>query len=71
MNDINCLPEASMVSINVYDITGRMVKNLVNSNELAGYHNVTWDAGIASSGLYIARMKAKGFNKVQKIALIK
>jgi len=65
------LPEAGLVSISIYDITGRMVQKLIEGNQVAGYHNVTWDAGLASSGLYIVRMEAEGFSKVQKIVLTK
>jgi len=65
------LPEAGFVSITIYDITGRIVHNLVNTNQIAGYHNVIWDAGLSSSGLYIVRMKAEGFSSTRKVVLTK
>jgi|GEM_PF-4736550 len=65
------LPETGLVSISVYDITGRLIETLIDRRQVAGYHSVTWNAKSASSGLYIVRMKADGFNKVQKIVLTK
>jgi|GEM_PF-1853521 len=65
------LPESGLVSISVYDLTGRLVQQLLNHQQVAGYHSVTWNAKSASSGLYIVRMTAEGFSKVQKIVLTK
>ena len=65
------LPEAGLVNISVFDIEGRLVETLVCLDQVAGYHYVTWDANIASSGLYFIEMKAKGFTQVQKIVLTK
>ena len=65
------LPEAGLVNISVFDIEGRLVETLVSSNQVAGYHYVTWDANIVSSGLYFIEMNAIGFTQVQKIVLTK
>ena len=65
------LPEAGLVNISVFDIEGRLVETLVRLDQVAGYHYVTWDANIASSGLYFIEMKAEGFTQVQKIVLTK
>jgi hypothetical protein len=65
------LPDASHVTLNIYDITGRLVEQLVNQNTPAGYHTVTWDASGYSSGIYFARMQAGDFVKTQKMVLMK
>jgi ligand-binding sensor domain-containing protein len=65
------LPEASHVTLNIYDITGRLVEQLVNQHTPAGYHTVSWDATSHSSGVYIARLKAGSFVKTQKMVLMK
>jgi hypothetical protein len=65
------LPEAGHVSLYIYDITGRLVEQLVNQHIPAGYHTVTWDASSYSSGVYIARLKAGSSIKTQKMVLMK
>jgi len=65
------LPEASHVSLYIYNITGRMVEQIINQHTPAGYHTVTWDASSYSSGVYIARLKAGSFVKTQKMVLMK
>lgn len=69
------LPEATHVTITIYDITGREVIKLVNQNMNAGYRNIIWDAKDkygrnVSSGLYIYQMRTgAGFNKTDKMIL--
>jgi hypothetical protein len=41
------------VSLNVYDITGRMVSTLVEGNLSIGYHSVIWE-GIGSNGMSVS-----------------
>jgi len=65
------LPEASNVSIKVYNIMGQEVATLVNRNESAGVHEITFDAGGLSSGVYIAKMVASGFSGKQFIRELK
>jgi hypothetical protein len=61
----------SHVTMNIYDVTGRLVETLVNMTLPAGYHSHTWQPQNLASGLYIVRLKAgqKIFN--QKITFIK
>src|SRR5690554_4082412 len=70
------LPEASDVSINIYNIMGQQVAALVNSNMSAGFHEVNFDAQNLSSGVYIARIYATGtsgevFSHELKMQLVK
>ena len=70
------LPEADLVSINIYDITGRMVKSLVNTSKDAGYHSLRWDAtnnigeGV-SAGMYIYTIQAGEYRATKKMVLLK
>ena len=70
------LPEASFVTIKVYDMLGREVKTLVNDELTAGIHNVNWNGDDnfghkVSSGTYIYRVVA-GTNVVaRKMVLLK
>jgi len=70
------LAEASLVAVTVYDITGRMVKNLVNASKDAGYHSLRWDATnnigeAVSAGMYIYTIQAGEYRATKKMVLLK
>jgi len=66
------LPEAARVSIRIYDVSGRMITRLVDSEQSAGHHSVTWDGKAESSGVYLVKMNATdGFSDVRKVVLVK
>jgi len=65
------LEKDGMVQVAIYDISGRMVSELVNGYQSAGSYPVVWDANELSSGVYIVNMIAGEFTTVQKIMLIK
>ncbi len=51
------LPENGQVELNVYDVSGRHITTLVDQNQQAGAHQVTWDASNMSSGVYIYQLR--------------
>lgn len=65
------IPKASFVTIKVYDIIGREVASLINTNMEAGYYSYDYDASALSSGVYIYKMTAGGFEKTMKMMIIK
>ena len=70
------IPTESKVAITVYDITGRVVQNLVSGIQSAGVHAVTWHGldnlgKSVASGTYFIRMNAPGFNNVTKVMFMK
>jgi tetratricopeptide (TPR) repeat protein len=65
------LPEGAHVILNIYDISGRLVEQLINQHTLAGYHTVTWDAARFSSGIYFARMQVEDVVMTKKMVLMK
>ncbi len=58
-------------SLQIFDITGRMVETLVNEKLEPGQHEIQWDASQHSSGVYFLRMNAASFTKTQKMILLK
>ncbi|MCK5148747.1 T9SS type A sorting domain-containing protein [bacterium] len=55
------IPEKAHVKLQVYTITGKLVAELLNGEEWAGYHEVHWNlsnsaGGPLASGLYIYRL---------------
>jgi hypothetical protein len=67
------LPEASYVKITVYDVSGKVVEELLNANIPAGYHNVVWNTSNKniSSGIYFYKLQAGNFTDEKKMVLIK
>ena len=70
------LPEDAQVRIMVYDLMGREVKTLVNSQQNAGFKSITWDATndfgqSVSAGMYFYRISAGDFHSVKKMILLK
>ena len=71
------LPTESYVSIKVYDLLGRMITEIVNSNKSAGSYNVTWNASNIPSGIYFYTMHAvskkdgSSFTNTKKMILMK
>jgi len=70
------LPEDALVSINIYDLMGRSIKSLVNSNQSAGYRSIQWDATNnqgqpVSAGLYLYTIQAGKFRQTKKMILLK
>jgi len=69
------VPDPCMVSIDIYDVTGRRVANVFNKRVPAGEHQATWNgknaAGAAvASGVYFARMNAGPSVATAKVMLI-
>ncbi len=65
------LPEMSVVTVAVYDLTGRMVTELVSREMKAGNHTVVWDAKDATTGVYMVRIRSGVQSAVEKIVLVK
>jgi hypothetical protein len=70
------LPEASEVSLSIYNMSGQLVKKLVAGEMNAGHHNFTWDATNArgvrvASGVYLYVIKAGEFTARKKLVLMK
>jgi len=65
------LPVQSQVTIDIYDILGRKVTALANSNQPAGYHQVIWKADDVSSGIYFYKLQASNYTETRKMTLVK
>jgi hypothetical protein len=65
------IPRNAQVSIVIYDLLGQKVQTLVNSNQSAGIHQVTWDASNLPSGVYLYQIKAGNYSASKKMQLLK
>jgi 5'-nucleotidase / UDP-sugar diphosphatase len=61
----------SPVNVSIYDITGRLIRNLVNEVKEPGTYTIQWNASGLSSGVYFCRMMSGNFNSVKKLVLAK
>jgi hypothetical protein len=65
------LPDPSNVAIEIYDLLGRRVETLMQGEQPAGYHQIIWDAGDKSSGMYFYRIQAGEYTEMKKMVLLK
>jgi len=65
------LPISEVVSLKVFDLSGREVATLVDGKRAPGVHVVSWDAADVSSGVYLYRMQAGTFLQTGKMVLTK
>ncbi|MCK4359555.1 MAG: T9SS type A sorting domain-containing protein [Candidatus Cloacimonetes bacterium] len=66
-----CIPRSTKVKILIYNIKGQLVETLVDSDKLAGYHTVEWDAKDMSSGIYFYKLTTKDKTFIKKIILMR
>jgi len=69
------LPEATDVTLSVYDVRGRKVATLVDRALPAGTHDVTWNGRSDSgrklaSGIYFYRIEAGAVTQTKRLTLI-
>jgi hypothetical protein len=65
------VPKTSLVSIEVYDLSGQEVAVLVNEVKEAGTYEIKFDARNLASGVYFYKMIAGYFSSVKKMNLLK
>jgi flagellar hook assembly protein FlgD len=70
------LPKDALVNITIYNMTGRIVKNLVSSQQNTGYKSVQWNATNnagqpVSAGLYLYTIQVGEFKQTKKMVLLK
>jgi hypothetical protein len=70
------LAERSAVSLEVFDVSGRLVRTLVAAALPAGRHERVWDGrddrgAPVGSGVYICRLRAGGRQQTGKLLLLK
>jgi hypothetical protein len=65
------LPEAAKVRVEVYNVLGQVIDVLVDGDQEAGFHKVTWDASDMASGVYFYRINANTFTSTKRMVLMK
>ena len=65
------VPVETDVRLNVFNTLGQEVAQIINSRIKEGYHEVNFDAGSLTSGIYFYRLEADKFVDVKKMIIIK
>lgn len=65
------LPEASFVSLKVYDMLGREIATLVNETKSAGKYEVEFNGSELPSGIYLCVLNTDNYQSTRKMLLIK
>ena len=65
------LASAGKVEISVYNILGKLIKNLVNEYQTAGTYKTDFNASNLSSGVYFYRLNVNGSTNIKKMILMK
>ncbi len=73
---IYTLPVDARVTLEVVDMLGQRIAQLVDGNLSAGYHDAVFDASTIASGMYLYRLNAVGtdgtvFTRTEKMLLMK
>ncbi len=70
------LTRETAVELSIYDIQGRLVKNLISDIKQAGTHKISWDGldgkdNRVSAGIYFCRLKTENTDYLEKLILVK
>jgi hypothetical protein len=65
------IPRNTLVKLIVYDVLGREVETIINSNMQAGYYELNWNAAYLAGGVYFYRLETDSFTDTKRMVYIK
>lgn len=65
------LAQAQNVRLRLYDVSGRLVRDLYEGHRSAGEHEVTWEARNEPSGTYLITLLGENGVRTRKVVLLK
>ena len=70
------LKAPGQVDLSVYDLTGRLVRKVVDASQSAGVFKATWDGRdlggrAVSSGVYFLKLTSPGKAKTARVVLVR
>lgn len=63
------LPKDEVVTLQVYDISGRLIERILDEKQLMGNHQIEWNAIDKEQGIYFISLQAGNSKEVQKCIL--
>jgi len=65
------IPDQKIISLDVFNIHGRILEKFIDNREIYGEHEILWDGSQYSSGIYFFRIRSEGVYITRKAILIK
>lgn len=65
------IKDGHQVRLKIHDMRGREIMDLVNTEQQAGWYQVSFDAAALPSGIYVYSLQTDGFYDVKKMILLK
>lgn len=65
------IPKESFVTLKIYDVAGKEIKELVNEMQVTGSYKVSFNAVELPSGIYFYTLKAGDFTETKRMLLVK
>lgn len=65
------LPKSSFVNLSVYDLSGKKVSSLIESNLSSGEYSIQFNASNLSSGVYFYKLTTEEYSNVKRMTVIK
>ena len=65
------LPENAFVNLSIYDVLGKVVKNVYNTDLQAGPYSVSFSSTDLPSGVYFYKLTSNNFTETKKMVIIK
>ncbi|GAB4368704.1 MAG: hypothetical protein Kow0042_09990 [Calditrichia bacterium] len=65
------LSKHQFISLQIFDIRGRIVKKLLNQPLSAGFHEIRFDAAGLASGVYYYQLKGLNYHQARKMVYIR
>ena len=70
--EIDIITPSNTVEIDIYDIRGRHIDNIINSSSyVTGRTSIYWDANNVQSGIYIIKLRDESGFESKKVTLLK
>ena len=65
------IPNDGNVSVNVFDVNGRLVSTIQNGFMSAGSYEIEWNGNNQPSGMYLIKLQFNNEIRTEKIMLVK
>lgn len=65
------IPKRGNIKLEIFDLSGKLIEELLNEEKTAGTYSVNFNAENLSSGVYIYKLTGTEFSQIRKMMLIK